>query len=628
MKLETRGDAMHARRISLAARRRSASASPFMWIRTLTMAMVTMLVTGCPGRKDVECGEDTDCDLSTGGVCTLAGTGRRWCAYPDPACESGFRFSTVDVGDGVGGTCTDGAGRQMLTVSLTGGGAGTVTSNPGGLTCTATSCTGAFPVGTVVQLTALPSQGAFLGWSDACTGRDTCAVTMDRARTVGALFGTPGDSLWAVQFGGGEGDVGQGLAIDSAGDIIAVGFFTATVEFGTTTLTSAGSSDIYVVKLAAATGSVLWAKQFGGVNGEAANRVALDASDNIYVFGSISGPVDFGAGPVPYSGFSDCLLLKLSSSGAFEWARTFGGVGVDNAFDVAARGDVVAVTGGFRNTMTIDTTTLTSAGLSDAYVAVFGFDGTARWAKGMGAGSLDLGLAVAIDASGDVIVGGRFTNTVDFGGGPLTSAGNFDAFLARYAGATGAHLFSRRFGSTGADQVAVVRVDSNNQIYIVGAFTGTVDFGGATPLTATTSSLNATDIFVAKYSLAGAHLWSRAFGGSDDELANAATVNASGDIAIVGSFCGTISFGGPSISSASTCPSDDVFAARLSGADGSHIASARVGGAANEEGHGVAESADGRFYVTGQFEGFADFGREAFTSRGGLDAFVLGLAPL
>jgi hypothetical protein len=242
----------------------------------------------------------------------------------------------------------------------------------------------------------------------------------------------------------------------------------------------------------------------------------------------------------------------------------------------------------------------------------------------MGGGSIDFAFAVAIDGNGDVLVGGRFVNTADFGNGPVTSAGDADAFLARYAGATGAHLFSRRIGSTGADQVGIVRVDDNNQIYIVGAFTGTVDFGGATPLTAT----NADDIFVAKYSLAGAHLWSKGFGGSGIELASAATVNAAGDIAVVGSFCGTIAFGGPALSSASTCPNDDVFAARLSSTDGSHINSARAGGIGNEEGEGVAEAADGRVFVTGRFENFADFGSQAFTSRGGLDGFVLGLAPL
>jgi hypothetical protein len=42
-----------------------------------------------------------------------------------------------------------------------------------------------------------------------------------------------------------------------------------------------------------------------------------------------------------------------------------------------------------------------------------------------------MGLHVAADASGNVLVTGRFERTVDFGGGPLTSTGGDDVFLLK-----------------------------------------------------------------------------------------------------------------------------------------------------------------------------------------------------
>ena len=77
---------------------------------------------------------------------------------------------------------------HSLTVSKLGTGSGTVTSNPAGINCGAT-CSGYFPSGTSVTLTATPAVGStFAGWSGACTGTGTCTVTIDPAKSVTATF--------------------------------------------------------------------------------------------------------------------------------------------------------------------------------------------------------------------------------------------------------------------------------------------------------------------------------------------------------------------------------------------------------------------------------------------------------
>jgi hypothetical protein len=88
-----------------------------------------------------------------------------------------------------------------------GAGSGTVTSVPTGITCGA-SCSGLFPSGTAVTLTAGAGSGsAFTGWSGGgCSGTGTCVVTVSAAVTVTANFAqlipltinTPGAGMGTV----------------------------------------------------------------------------------------------------------------------------------------------------------------------------------------------------------------------------------------------------------------------------------------------------------------------------------------------------------------------------------------------------------------------------------------------
>jgi hypothetical protein len=75
-----------------------------------------------------------------------------------------------------------------LTVTKSGSGSGTVTSTPAGIDCGA-NCTALFTFGTPVGLTPVPAAGSvFVRWESACAGGGACAVTMDAAKTVNAVF--------------------------------------------------------------------------------------------------------------------------------------------------------------------------------------------------------------------------------------------------------------------------------------------------------------------------------------------------------------------------------------------------------------------------------------------------------
>jgi hypothetical protein len=77
---------------------------------------------------------------------------------------------------------------HTLTVSPTGGGTGTVTSNPAGINCGST-CSHAFAYGSSVSLSSSPQAGStFAGWSGACSGTGSCTLTMSGNRAVTATF--------------------------------------------------------------------------------------------------------------------------------------------------------------------------------------------------------------------------------------------------------------------------------------------------------------------------------------------------------------------------------------------------------------------------------------------------------
>jgi len=111
--------------------------------------------------------------------------------------NSGWRIDSVQLQDG-----------NLLSLSKSGNGSGTISSAPGGLACGAT-CANTFEIGSSVTLTAAADTGStFTGWSGAgCSGTGTCTVTMDAAKSVSASFALQSFALNVTKAGSGAGTV-------------------------------------------------------------------------------------------------------------------------------------------------------------------------------------------------------------------------------------------------------------------------------------------------------------------------------------------------------------------------------------------------------------------------------------
>ena len=269
------------------------------------------------------------------------------------------------------------------------------------------------------------------------------------------------------------------------------------------------------------------------------------------------------------------FLLSLLSAGSthaqdYAWAKSMGSTSYEygNAIAVDASGNVYT-TGSFQGTVDFDpsaaTANLTSAGGYDIFVTKFDATGNFVWAKSMGGTGDDYGFGIAVDAS-NVYITGYFTGTADFDPSAatdnLTSAGFSDIFVCKLSLA-GAYTWAVRMGSTTSETGYAIAVDASGNVYTTGSFQGTVDFDPSAT-TANLTSAGGKDIFVCKFSSAGAYTWAKNMGGTGDDSGNGIAVDASGNVYTTGYFNGTADFD-PSAATANLTSAGlyDIFVSKL-----------------------------------------------------------------
>jgi hypothetical protein len=382
--------------------------------------------------------------------------------------------------------------------------------------------------------------GDFYGTVDFGGGALTSAGSAD---VFVAKFGPDGTHLWSKGFGDGNAQFARAVATDASGNVIVAGFFAGAVDFGGGALTSAGREDVYVAKFDP-DGTHLWSKSFGDGNAQAAYAVFADASGNVIVAGDFDGSIDFGGGAFTCAGGMDGFVAKLDPDGAHLWSKSFGDASDQHARAVTADASRnVIVTGDFAGSVDFGGGALASAGGADIFIAKFDPDGAHLWSKRFGDGNSQVAYAVSADASGNAVLAGHFQGSVDFGGGALASASNWDIYIAKFD-PDGAHIWSKSFNDDNAQYAAAARTDASGNVIIAGYYAGAVDFGGGT-----LTGADDTNVFVAKFDPDGTHLWSKGFGGPNAQYAYAVSTDASGDVIIAGMFYGTIDFGGGELAS-------------------------------------------------------------------------------
>lgn len=302
---------------------------------------------------------------------------------------------------------------------------------------------------------------------------------------------TDGNFIWVKSIGDGLADIGFSIATDVSGNVYTTGTYQGTVDFdpgiGIFDITSVGEEDVFIQKLDA-DGNFIWAKSIGGANEEKVSSIKVDSDENIYIAGTFEGTCDFNPEVPTFLqtslGFFDNYILKLNSSGLFDWAITFGGTLGDaiNDLELDNEGNLYS-TGHYSSTVDfnpgVGVNSYTSMGILDVFIQKIDSEGGFIWAKSFGGSDQDRGYGINLDASNNVYTTGLFLESVDFnpnaGVFNINSAGESDIFLQKLD-ADGNFIWTKRIGGIGIDEGNALDISSEGNIYLTGVFENTVDF--------------------------------------------------------------------------------------------------------------------------------------------------------
>ena len=244
-----------------------------------------------------------------------------------------------------------------------------------------------------------------------------------------AKYDRDGNLLWIRTAGGAGYDYGHGIAVDGKGDVVVAGAVGSGAMFGDKTLT--GSRTIFCAKYDA-DGKLIWVRGTEGKGGGSAHGVALDAADNIYLGGSISGEGTLGTRMFSTK-TQAAFVARLRPDGEADWIITQPGMPSAGAHEISAdAGGRVWIAGMFKGSVAFGSETFRSMGDkdNDGFIAHYNAKGELQWARHLHGPATDYCLGIANDGHGTCFVTGEFTDTSTFAAATLKSQGSTDIFTA------------------------------------------------------------------------------------------------------------------------------------------------------------------------------------------------------
>ncbi|OHB71796.1 MAG: hypothetical protein A2W23_00015 [Planctomycetes bacterium RBG_16_43_13] len=346
--------------------------------------------------------------------------------------------------------------------------------------------------------------------------------------------------------GSGTIDFGQGIAVDSSGNMYVSGT-TSSTDFPTASPlqgSNAGGNDIFVAKINASGSALLYATYIGGsLNDSGCGNIAIDSSGNAYITG-YTYSADFPTvSPIQGSlaGDRDAFVAKIDASGsALIYSTYLGGSGYDYpcGWEIALDSSGNAYISGettSTNFPTVSPIQGSNAGGYDAFAAKINASGSALvYSTYLGGSGTDAAWAITVDSSGNAYISG-YTNSTNFPtASPIqgSNAGGYDAFVAKIDASGSALVYSTYLGGSNFEEGYCIAVDSSGNAYITGK-TDSTNFPTASPIQA--SKAGGRDAFVAKINASGsALLYSTYLGGSGYDVGWGITADSSGNAYISG----------------------------------------------------------------------------------------------
>lgn len=374
---------------------------------------------------------------------------------------------------------------------------------------------------TAFGVASFPNGSSVVGFM--ASGTATIGGTTVTGATAVTKLSTTGSIDWVAQTSGSAAN-GEAIAAATGGGTIIAGYLNGSTTLAGSTLTSAGSLDILVAKLDA-NGAWLWATSAGGTSADRAYATQTLSDGSVLVAGQFQGTATFGSlAPLVSAGGTDIFVAKLSADGTWLSATRAGGAGNEGATDLSAASDgTTVITGVYSGTTagstapSFGTTTLSSLGSDDIFVAKLSADGAWLWAQSAGSSALDGyggGRAVAIASDGSVLLTGAFAGAMTLGTLPQLNLNGsaHDIFVAKLD-AGGAWVWARSIGGTATDKGTSIAAGDNGSAIVVASYGNTSLTVGSTTLTRAggNSGLN---LAVARISSSGSWDWATSIASS------------------------------------------------------------------------------------------------------------------
>ncbi|MCA9720472.1 MAG: hypothetical protein KC468_37765, partial [Myxococcales bacterium] len=295
-----------------------------------------------------------------------------------------------------------------------------------------------------------------------------------------ALARLDGDAghLWSqsFMFSAHLGDA-RSVRFDAAGNVYLAGSYNGGVDFGAEGLYGGPETDVYLAKFDPG-GTNLWARDYGDDGAQSLRALEVNPDGDAILCGSFEVEIDFDGPPLFATGTYDVFLAAIDGDGGHLWSKRFGdsalqycqGLGVD-----AIGGVTIAVE--THGDIKFGPETLVNAGGSDLALARFDQGGAHEWSRIVGNSASQVLWHAAGGADGSMVVTGYTIGPTDFGDGPVDTGNNSDVFLVRYDD-SGALAWANRYPRTGGERINAVALDGAGHVLMGGEFTDEIDWGG------------------------------------------------------------------------------------------------------------------------------------------------------
>lgn len=293
-----------------------------------------------------------------------------------------------------------------------------------------------------------------------------------------AKLASDGTPLWSIGTGSLGLQHGRGIAADATGVVIG-GYFEGTLPIpGGPTLNSSDADDVFLIKLDPA-GTYVWSDSYGAGGDDELRDLTLDSGGNVLITGFFDSSIDFGGGAFTAAESLDTFVAKLDPAGNHVWSHGFGGAGNQEGKSIAVRADdSVVLHGDFTDEIDLGGGVIyTGDSPEHSFVVSFDSTGAQQWSHAYVGPEDDDAESVAMDASGNTIVGITIQGAIDFGDGLMISGGSEDLALVKLDPA-GDLLWSRRFGGSSSDTPNGIVTDASGNVYVAGSCSSGINFGG------------------------------------------------------------------------------------------------------------------------------------------------------